>query len=75
VPPEEQLPAQVVGDRCGYCNLRGIDAVAAEQTVASLGVLQIWRHSDCAHVLMWRQSTTPRELQSHLMVKGPAIIR
>jgi len=41
-------------DRCEHCHLLGIHALQAEQTVADLPSVMIWRHTKCQHVLMWR---------------------
>jgi DNA-binding NtrC family response regulator len=41
-------------DRCEHCKLLGQDALGAERTVVGLASAQIWRHSECKHVLMWR---------------------
>ena len=48
---EDQLQRD---DRCEHCQLLGIHVLQAEQIVADLPTVQIWRHSKCQHVLMWR---------------------
>ena len=42
--------------RCEHCHLLGTPVLQAEQLVADLPSVQIWRHSKCQHVLMWRGS-------------------
>jgi hypothetical protein len=53
--------------------LLGIHALQVEQIVANLPCVQIWRHSKCQHVLMWRggggaiMPSEPRQRLSALM--------
>jgi hypothetical protein len=58
---------QQEGDRCAHCNLLALDVIAAEQTLSRINVVQIWRHSECEHVLMWRSvSSSNGESQNQL---------
>jgi hypothetical protein len=46
-----------------------IDALAAEQALVGLDSVQVWRHSECNHVLMWREAgVQPLDMVHHVVL-------